>query len=51
VIGGGVGADNAREQLERAGTREGVMLLLGSAAYAHRDGVRAGVSAAAEAIG
>jgi hypothetical protein len=32
VIGGGVGADNAREQLELAGTRDGVMLLLGSAA-------------------
>lgn len=50
VIGGGVGADNAREQLERAGTRDGVMLLLGSAAYAHPAGVRAGVAAAAEAI-
>jgi ribulose-bisphosphate carboxylase large chain len=50
VIGGGVGADNACEQLERAGTREGVMLLLGSAAYAHSDGVRAGVAAAVEAI-
>jgi ribulose 1,5-bisphosphate carboxylase large subunit-like protein len=51
VIGGGVGADNAREQLERAGTREGVMLLLGSAAYAHPGGVRAGVAAAVDAIG
>ncbi len=51
VIGGGVGAENAREQLERAGTREGVMLLLGSAAYAHPAGVRAGVAAAVEAIG
>ena len=51
VIGGGVGAENAREQLERAQTRDGVMLLLGSAAYAHPDGVRAGVAAAAEAIG
>jgi ribulose-bisphosphate carboxylase large chain len=51
VIGGGVGADNAREQLERAGTRDGLMLLLGSAAYAHPAGVRAGVAAAAEAIG
>ena len=50
VIGGGVGADNAREQLELAGTRDGVMLLLGSAAYAHPDGVRAGVAAALEAI-
>jgi ribulose-bisphosphate carboxylase large chain len=50
VIGGGVGAENAREQLGRAGTREGVMLLLGSAAYARPDGVRAGVAAAVEAI-
>ena len=50
VIGGGVGAGNARVQLERAGTRDGVMLLLGSAAYAHPDGVRAGVAAAADTI-
>ena len=50
VIGGGVGAENAREQLERAETRDGVMLLLGSAAYAHPDGVRAGVAAAVDAI-
>lgn len=33
VLGGGVGPDNAREQLEAAGTRDGVMLLFGSAAY------------------
>jgi 3-oxoisoapionate-4-phosphate decarboxylase len=51
VIGGGVGAENASEQLKRAGTRDGVMLLLGSSAYAHPDGVRAGVTAAVEAIG
>ena len=50
VIGGGVGAENAREQLELAGTQDGVMLLLGSAAYAHPKGVRAGVAAAVEAI-
>ncbi len=50
VIGGGVGAENAREQLELAGTRDGVMLLLGSAAYADPGGVRAGVAAAVEAI-
>jgi Ribulose bisphosphate carboxylase large chain, catalytic domain len=50
VIGGGVGADNAREQLGRAGTSDGVMLLLGSAAYAHPDGVRTGVAAAVDAI-
>jgi ribulose-bisphosphate carboxylase large chain len=51
VIGGGVGAENAGEQLERADTRDGVMLLLGSAAYAHPDGVRAGVADAVDAIG
>ena len=50
VIGGGVGAENASEQLERAGTRDGVMLLLGSAAYAHPDGVRGGVAAAVAEI-
>jgi hypothetical protein len=50
VIGGGVGAENAREQLDLAGTHDGVMLLLGSAAYAHPDGVRAGVAAAVEAV-
>jgi hypothetical protein len=37
VIGGGVGPDNAREQLAAAGTRDGVMVLFGSAAY---DGAR-----------
>ncbi len=50
VIGGGVSAENAAEQLERAGTNDGIMLLLGSAAYAHPDGVRAGVAGAVEAI-
>jgi len=50
VIGGGVGAANAREQLERAGTRDGVLLLLGSAAYAHPGGVREGVAAAVAAV-
>ena len=50
VIGGGVGAENACEQLERAGTCDGVMLLLGSAAYAHPAGVRAGVAAAVAEI-
>ncbi|HET7572694.1 MAG TPA: RuBisCO large subunit C-terminal-like domain-containing protein [Gaiellaceae bacterium] len=49
VIGGGVGAENCAEQLERAGTRDGVMLLLGSAAYAHPDGLAAGVAAAVDA--
>ena len=34
VIGGGVGPDNAREQLKAARTHDGVMVLFGSAAYA-----------------
>jgi ribulose 1,5-bisphosphate carboxylase large subunit-like protein len=50
VIGGGVGPDNVDEQLAGAGTRDGVMLLLGSAAYAHPGGPRAGVAAAIAAI-
>ena len=33
VIGGGVGPANAAVQLEQAGVAQGVMLLLGSAAY------------------
>ena len=33
VLGGGVGPQNAAEQLEAAGTRSGVMVLFGSAAY------------------
>jgi ribulose 1,5-bisphosphate carboxylase large subunit-like protein len=50
VVGGGVGPANARAQLERAGERAGVMLLLGSEAYAHPEGVRAGVAATVEAL-
>jgi 3-oxoisoapionate-4-phosphate decarboxylase len=46
VVGGGIGPGNAAEQLGRTGTRDGVMLLLGSAAYAHPGGVRAGIAAA-----
>jgi ribulose 1,5-bisphosphate carboxylase large subunit-like protein len=33
VIGGGVGPTNARAQIEAAGVRSGLMVLLGSAAY------------------
>jgi ribulose 1,5-bisphosphate carboxylase large subunit-like protein len=50
VIGGGVGPANAREQLERAGDPAGIMLLLGSEAYAYPGGVRAGVVATVEAL-
>jgi ribulose 1,5-bisphosphate carboxylase large subunit-like protein len=49
VIGGGVGPRNASAELEAAGRAEGVMLLLGSAAYEHgspTDAVRATVEAA-----
>ena len=37
VLGGGVGPQNAAQQLEAAGTRSGVMVLFGSEAY---DGAR-----------
>jgi ribulose-bisphosphate carboxylase large chain len=50
VIGGGVGPGNAAEQLALAETTDGVMLLLGSEAYAHPDGVRAGVAATVTAL-
>ena len=50
VLGGGVGPDNAARQLRLAGGRDGIMLLLGSSAYVHPDGVRAGVAAAAAAV-
>lgn len=49
VIGGGVGPQNASAQLEAAGRMNGVMLLVGSAAYEHgspTDAVRATVEAA-----
>jgi ribulose-bisphosphate carboxylase large chain len=45
VIGGGVGPGTISDDLARGGTRDGVMVLLGSAAYAHPDGLRAGVAA------
>jgi ribulose-bisphosphate carboxylase large chain len=48
VLGGGVGPDNAAAQLEQAGVSSGVMVLLGSAAYAGgspEDAVRATVDA------
>lgn len=52
VIGGAVGPDNAAEQLAAAGARSGLMLLLGSAAYAAgspEDAVRATVEAVRDA--
>jgi ribulose 1,5-bisphosphate carboxylase large subunit-like protein len=50
VLGGGVGPANARDQLDRAGDRRGLMLLLGSEAYAHPGGILAGVAATVEAL-
>jgi ribulose 1,5-bisphosphate carboxylase large subunit-like protein len=50
VIGGGVGPANARDQLEQAGDPAGLMLLLGSEAYAYQGGVRAGVAATMGAL-
>ena len=49
VLGGGVGPANAAEQVERAGVRDGVMVLLGSEAYRHPGGVEEGVRATVEA--
>ena len=50
VLGGGVGPENAAEQVRRAGGGPGLMVLLGSAAYRHPDGVEAGVRATVEAV-
>ena len=47
VLGGGVSPENAAAQIEAAGVRKGVMVLLGSAAYAAgspEEAVRATVS-------
>jgi ribulose-bisphosphate carboxylase large chain len=45
VIGGGVGPSNIRALAERAGGGPGLLMLLGSAAYAEPDGVRRAVEA------
>ena len=50
VVGGGVGAENAAAQLAAAGTRSGLMILLGSAAYTHPGGPEAAVRATVEAL-
>jgi ribulose-bisphosphate carboxylase large chain len=50
VLGGGVGPANAAEQIELAGERDGVMVLLGSEAYFHPGGVEEAVSATVEAV-
>jgi len=50
VLGGGVGPENAAEQVRRAGTDSGLMVLLGSVAYLHPDGLEAAVRATVEAV-
>jgi ribulose-bisphosphate carboxylase large chain len=49
VLGGGVGPDDAASQVERAG-RDGLLVCLGSAAYARPGGLHAGVTAAVHAL-
>ncbi|MGH9179134.1 MAG: RuBisCO large subunit C-terminal-like domain-containing protein [Acidimicrobiales bacterium] len=49
VIGGGIGPDNARAQVEAAGGG-GLLVLVGSAAYRHPGGLEAGVRATCEAV-
>jgi ribulose-bisphosphate carboxylase large chain len=51
VLGGGVGPENAAAQVDAAGTRSGLMVLLGSAAYGNdspEDAVRATVESLGE---
>jgi ribulose 1,5-bisphosphate carboxylase large subunit-like protein len=50
VLGGGVGPANSAEQVERAGVRDGLMVLLGSAAYRHPGDVEEAVRATVEAV-
>ena len=50
VLGGGVGPANAAEQVEHAGVRDGLMVLLGSDAYLDPSAVEEAVRAAVEAV-
>lgn len=50
VIGGGVGPDNAHDQLAQSGVARGVMLLLGSAAYLDLGGLEGAVARAVAAL-
>jgi len=50
VLGGGLGPDNARAQLEAAGIQSGLMVLLGQAAYRHPGGPEEGVRATVAAL-
>ncbi len=49
VLGGGLGPDNARAQVDAAGG-SGLMVLVGSAAYRHPGGLEAGVRATCDAL-
>jgi ribulose 1,5-bisphosphate carboxylase large subunit-like protein len=50
VLGGGLSPDNAAEQVAAAGTREGLMVLLGSGAYSFPAGPAEAVRATVEAV-
>jgi ribulose-bisphosphate carboxylase large chain len=50
VLGGGVGPENAADQVRRAGVDSGLLVLLGSAAYRHAGGPEEGVRATVEAL-
>ncbi len=50
VLGAGVGPENAAAQVDAAGARSGLMVLLGSAAYAHPGGPREAVAATVAAV-
>jgi ribulose 1,5-bisphosphate carboxylase large subunit-like protein len=50
VLGGGVGPANAAEQVGRSGTKDGLMVLLGSEAYRHEGGLEDAVRATVEAV-
>jgi len=50
VLSGGVGPENAAAEVERALTRDGLMLVVGSDAYVYPGGPEAGVRATVEAV-
>jgi ribulose-bisphosphate carboxylase large chain len=50
VLGGGMGPDNARAQIDAAAVRSGVMVLLGQAAYRHPGGPEEGVRSTVAAL-
>jgi 2,3-diketo-5-methylthiopentyl-1-phosphate enolase len=50
VLGGGVGPQNTAEQVRHARTDSGLMVLLGSAAYAYPEGLDAAVRTTVEAV-